>query len=642
MAEFSRYTVQATHCQWSGDSGNQLSALPQSVIAPCMPIIPCFAVLLLIGFLSHTLFAESEHGFKPGPEQSRIVPGDFYIDPPTMENLGFRWYVEGDTDLQARVDVEYREVGEREWNQGLPMLRIFHELVDRDRPSRYRTGNLFAGSVLFLEPGTEYEVRFTMHAPGGGAPEEPKVVQVATREIPPRHQGRRVLNVYPEDFEGSRSAEGRSYSNLVDVMAHVRPGDVVRLHAGTHTVSGGWLRPGQSGEEGNPIVFRGDGAERSIIEGSGQEAHLFDLDGRDHIHFEDLTLRSANAAINGGRRGDPGMSYLVVRNCSIEDVRMGINSHSENSVGWYIADNVITGFDEEWYPRPRDGYMDGSHTGVNLYGRGHVVCYNRISRFSDALAIANIRPPSEDMEKQCVNIDFYNNELSYATDDIIEADYGCHNIRVYKNLGYNAHTGLSTQPLYGGPVYLIRNVLYGITGSSFKFNNHPAGILAYHNTTISTSMGFRSPNWSNGHLRNNLILGTGGPVMRTGTWTPGRSTMDYNGWHGVADGGALFRWRDGDESYREYGSLAGFRASTGHEQNGLMVDLDIFENAPVPEAGRTYALEEFDLRLKAGNPVRDKGERLPNINDDFRGSAPDLGAYETGTEIPHYGPRTEE
>ena len=30
---------------------------------------------------------------------------------------------------------------------------------------------------------------------------------------------------------------------------------------------------------------------------------------------------------------------------------------------------------------------------------------------------------------------------------------------------------------------------------------------------------------------------------------------------------------------------------------------------------------------------------LPNINDDFSGNAPDLGAYESAKPIPHDGPR---
>jgi hypothetical protein len=95
-------------------------------------------------------------------------------------------------------------------------------------------------------------------------------------------------------------------------------------------------------------------------------------------------------------------------------------------------------------------------------------------------------------------------------------------------------------------------------------------------------------------------------------------------------------------------TLAALAQATGHERHGLGVRCydDIFVNAAEPEhapsnKGRLYRPDEVDLRLKPGAPVVDAGCRLPGINDDFTGIAPDLGAYETGQPLPHYGPRTE-
>ena len=45
------------------------------------------------------------------------------------------------------------------------------------------------------------------------------------------------------------------------------------------------------------------------------------------------------------------------------------------------------------------------------------------------------------------------------------------------------------------------------------------------------------------------------------------------------------------------------------------------------------------MTLKAGCGAVDAGAILPNINDGFTGSAPDLGAYELGQPLPRYGPR---
>ena len=77
------------------------------------------------------------------------------------------------------------------------MLRVHHE-VSNQKYGPYRTGNLFAGSVLFLEPATEYEVRLTMSDPDGGAPAEPKIVAVATRAEPTACEGGRTFKATPE------------------------------------------------------------------------------------------------------------------------------------------------------------------------------------------------------------------------------------------------------------------------------------------------------------------------------------------------------------------------------------------------------------------------------------------------------------
>lgn len=113
----------------------------------------------------------------------------------------------------------------------------------------------------------------------------------------------------------------------------------------------------------------------------------------------------------------------------------------------------------------------------------------------------------------------------------------------------------------------------------------------------------------------------------------------YNGYFGVLREGVLFRWSDGKNA-KPYPSLTAFSAATGHEKHGRMIDLSIFENAPPPQRGFTHQPEEYDLRLRAGANALDAGVLLPNINDDFTGTAPDLGAYERGRAVPHYGPRS--
>ncbi len=565
--------------------------------------------------------AKSIPGFDIGPKMNRIEPGKFLIDPPTLENLGFRWYIAGDSNRNASVSVEFRKEGTENWTRALPMLRVCHEIVNQ-KYGPYRTGNLFAGSVLFLEPATTYQVRFTMSDPDGGAPAEAKLVTISTRPEPTAYGKGRKIKATPE-------------KGLMAACNQAAPGDIIMLSPGVYK---GSFELKKSGTPNKPIVFRGPETGEAILEGDGVNSgtKIVTLNGANYLHFEKLTFRNAQMAVYAAR--PKGSKGLVVKRCKIHDVVYGINTGCVECSNWYIADNEIIGINPTWYPRPPKTYMSPGHTGVNVYGRGHVICYNRITRFSDSAAIYNFDVPVDDVAKHCVNIDFYNNDLSWAQDDTFEADYGCHNVRFYRNRCYNTHTGMSTQPFYGGPVYLIRNELYSITRLSYKLNNYPAGILAYNNTSCCAEQGFRPPPiWQNGHFRNNLVMSARGYALDSGSPTP-YSTMDYNAYR-RNERDRLFKWIDADGEAGRYNSLGTLFESTGLEEHGMLTDYDIFVNAAAPEEGKTCSPKDYDLRLKSSANIIDAGVELPQITDNYTGDGPDIGCYEFGLQPPHYGPR---
>jgi len=566
---------------------------------------------------------------------------EFIIDPPTIRCLGFRWYIYGDDDADATIEVKYRKAGDTGWRNALPMLRVNREVANWDYEP-YASENLFAGSIFNLDPDTEYEVRCTMFDPDGG--EADTTVVVRTRPVPVAPKPLRTLHLYPEPRPGVENA----FSDFNEVVKALNFGDLVLVHGGVHRVGPGGVRIETSGTFDLPIVFRGAGDGEAVIQAE-YDSTIFDIRDCRHLFFEDLTIRGGDRPYDEDRKPlsaandtyhlshaffADGASWLTVRRCRIENVNTGFYSYSESSEDWYIADNVITGKNETWYPRRHD---NPSHTGVNIYGRGHVVCHNRISRFWDCIAIANYGKPQHDPHLQCVAIDFYNNDLSEAVDDGIEADYGCHNIRVFNNRIINAHTGLSAQPTYGGPIYFIRNELYNITSLNLKLHNWCTGLEIYHNTMVSARGAFRSyERWQNAILRNNLFLGVKGYAVETGSPHPG-TTLDYNGYH-RAEEGRFIKWYDGKE-YRRYPTLEAFHAGTGFEEHGIMVDYDSFVEASPPEEGATYGADFGDLSLKPGSPAVDAGVVLPNINDGYTGEAPDMGCYERGLPKPVYGPR---
>ena len=82
--------------------------------------------------------------------------------------------------------------------------------------------------------------------------------------------------------------------------------------------------------------------------------------------------------------------------------------------------------------------------------------------------------------------------------------------------------------------------------------------------------------------------------------------------------------------------------ATGQEKHSLLIDFDVFLKAHVPDRSdpqHIYSVADFDFRLKPGSAPVDAGVVIPNITDGYAGAAPDMGAFELGAPLPHYGPR---
>src|SRR5215831_19383020 len=89
----------------------------------------------------------------PAPE-NKVTPGEFVVDPPTLINLGFEWFISGDDNRNATVEVRFRKVGETAWHPALPLLRLQHEEIYNGAQLDVVAPNAFAGSILDLEPDT--------------------------------------------------------------------------------------------------------------------------------------------------------------------------------------------------------------------------------------------------------------------------------------------------------------------------------------------------------------------------------------------------------------------------------------------------------------------------------------------------------
>lgn len=607
----------------------------------------------------------------------------FIVERPTLRNLGFEWSIRGDANRNATVSVQFRKVGDSRWRNALPLLRVGGENVYRRREHLdFTVPDGFAGSILNLESGTEYECRFELIDPDGTRGQTVHTVRVKTRSEPQACTTGRTLHVYPPDHEGKR--EEPSFSSLLQAYygaglgdwnvvweRRTQPGDTILVHAGLYkndrlnyvdpqmTPFDGTMSLTLKGTPEKPITIKSAGDGEVIFDGAGNH-RLFDVMASQHHIFDGLTLRNTDVAIFAGQKEVLGAIGLTVKNCRFENVGFGVWTEYAGSRDFYIADNLFLGRDDRFRligwssPGKYGAHQLTSYYAIKVYGPGHVIAHNAIAYFHDGIGISTYGTPPQDPEQQASAIDIYNNDLHLFNDDFVETDGGVHNVRVMNNRGINAaHGGYSAQPVFGGPVYFIGNVLYHVpSGVSFKFSAKPAGLLVYHNTIIGEQV-IRDPS-SNMHFRNNLFLGRDTPGRGIMTWANATDvySSDYNGFRPNKSVSAQYLWlgpKAGQRWYeptakdwQSFATLAEFRAATGQETHGIEVDFDDFENLAPPDPANRHAVyhaRDLNFRLNPKGKAVDAGVLIPTVNDGFTGRAPDLGAWEVGKPAPTYGPR---
>jgi hypothetical protein len=526
-----------------------------------------------------------------------VTPGELVIDPPTLTNLGFEWVISGDENRNARVEVSYRKKGAGDWKPAMPLLRLGGEHIYWGRAEaddhilNVIVPNMFAGSILDLEPGTAYEARLAMTDPDGGG--ATRVVTVATRPDPKPYSGGRVYHVYPPTWKGPKEPNsfvglncaynyhcGGGDESMAD-RPRVQAGDTILVHAGVYESLYDWYARNSStrpvegtyylfgnGTPDKPIVIKAAGDGDVIFDGRGN-FNLFNVQKANYNYFEGITFRNTEIAIQAGLQMIAGASGLTVKHCRFENINLGIVTSYSGSRDFTITDNVFIGRDDPNHLQGWNGDfwlqfngVEGqefpaklrSYTAVRVYGGGHVVAYNYVANFHDGIDVETygnpdgsdavhgpFYPPRKDWDVRPVAIDFYNNLLTNFHDNAIEIDGSMHNIRVMRNLMLNsASHPFCNQPAMGGPVYWIRNVAYNAPFGVTRMSSGAAGVVFLNNTMFSE---FVAPTSGNLHLANNLILGQNAnpEVFAVHTFT-NYSESDYNGFRPSPASKNSFQW----------------------------------------------------------------------------------------------------
>ncbi len=499
---------------------------------------------------------------------------------PTMENLAIEWGFDGDDNRNASVSVAYRVMGADSWSSGMPL-----RYVVAGSTSGKSWGNRLAGSIFDLTADSEYEVKLNLTDPDGYDDEQ--ILTVRTRAELSIPSGARIID----------------------------------LPAGNHPEF-----EVENGTEASPVVYRNSAGGAVFGRINMYAAEWVILDG--------LTINNSSGVgvkMNGSKN-------CVVQNCTIT-AQYGIVAYSSGIENCVITDNTITGT-TVWSEGAMGSSGNNIGEGIEFTGAGNIIRYNTVSGFRDCISTME---DSEARNQMCNDI--HNNDIYGGADDGIEADFLMHNNRVYENRITNSFVGLSSQPGLGGPNYFVRNVMYNVVYAPYKFHRGSVGDVVMHNTVVKSGDGMTCRTdapFDYAYFRNNLAV-AGGPGGKWGgiNCGEGRGARIYAvgpncdfGYDAVASVNGQGNGKIGSQSFEEF------------EPTGIALgnigSLDvIFSDVYFPSApGSNYRAQ--DLRPHSSAPTIDKGEVIVGLNDGFSGSAPDIGAYEQGQELPHYGPRVDD
>jgi hypothetical protein len=525
------------------------------------------------------LMAAAAYAQSPGV---RAVPtyesvGLYWADPP------FGWTSDG-------CQVRYRPVGQGSWKQG-------HALWFDSASNECR------GSIVHLAPGTEYEAELSVTA--------------AKREV-----------------------RFRTWSNRVPVAetVHVPSGSATLVITSGGTKSGYVVYEGAPGvldaKNASPyniyidasyVVVRG-----FTLKGAAQDAIRI-APGVTDVIIEDNEITGWGRTRGGGlgkngdsairadcSEGDARLTRVTIQRNEIHDPRYDTNSWSDG------------------HPEGPQGITFDSCPG------NHVIRHNEIfsttGRYlNDAIGgsenFSTTGFPNADS-------DIYGNEISHAWDDAIEAEGGNKNVRIWGNYMDQTATGIASTVTSVGPLYLFRNVWnrarsLGKVGPDaddrqpmFKAGSHPdfrdGRRYIYHNTMLQARDG-----------TSEFPLGGAMGVAGASAGQRVRNTVTRNNiWHTWRP--YDYRWRPFDDAIQaDAGNDFGWDLYNGTD--GTSIRSAIIAT-PTYAPGNGWKSEEGGMyQLALDTPGVNQGVRIPNFNDAYRGSAPDVGAAENGTGRMKFG-----
>jgi parallel beta-helix repeat protein len=202
-----------------------------------------------------------------------------------------------DPDGDTTAAVEYRAGREQYW-AGFPLSRI--------------SDTRFVGSLFWLEPATNYDVRVTFSDPDGGALDGVTVTATGAT---------RLEVAIPQPVQSYYVAPNGSGTNctlaypcsLTEGLSRAQPGDEVVLRGGIYYQ--GEISLPRSGTSGAPIVIRGHSGENAILDGADPQVFNWTAQGNG-IYQTKINVRDPSLVVAAGERLYPYRNLPDLQNFS--------------------------------------------------------------------------------------------------------------------------------------------------------------------------------------------------------------------------------------------------------------------------------------------------------------------------------------
>jgi hypothetical protein len=373
------------------------------------------------------------------------------------------------------------------------------------------------------------------------------------------------------------------------------------------------------------VVVRGftlKGASRDAIRISPNATDVIiednEITGWGRTRGEGLGVNLDSAIRADCSEGDAKLTRVTIQRNEIHDPRYGTNSWSDG------------------HPEGPQGITFDTCPG------NHVIRHNEI--FSTTGRYLNDGIGGSDNYSTSgfpnADSDIYGNVISHVWDDAIEAEGGNRNVRIWGNYMDQTATGIASSITSVGPLYLFRNVWNRARSRAkeppdaddrqpmFKAGSHEGFAngrrYVYHNTMLQAEDAS-----ADFPLGGSMGLSGTGPSQRI------HNTVTRNNiWHTWRP--YDIRWRPFDETIQA-GADNDFSRDMYNGTEGTTIREPIIAT-PAYAPGNGWKRGEGGMyQLAKDTPGHDQGVRIPNFNDGYRGSAPDVGAHEGGSARMKFG-----